>query len=76
MGGLSDVMSPEMIPALSVQMASAKVTNQVGTAILAKTLDTAEAGGAALVDMMKSSMERSVNPSVGGRQQWTATALR
>lgn len=63
--GISE-MSPDMIPALSIQMASAKVNNQVGTAILAKTLDTAKAGGDAMIDMMRSSMERSVNPAVGG----------
>lgn len=55
-------ISPEMIPALSVQMASAKVQSQAGTAMLAKTLDTAKTGGDSLVKMM----ERSVNPSVGG----------
>lgn len=63
--GISE-MSVDMIPSLATAMSSAKVANQVSTAMLAKTLDVTEQGGAALIDMMRSSMERSVNPSVGG----------
>ena len=59
-------MSPEAIPAMSVMMSQAKVSNQVSTAMLSKTLDVSEQGGQALIQMMRSSMERSVNPSVGG----------
>ena len=51
-------MSPDAIPALSVMM--------VSTSMLKKTLDVSEQGGQALIDMMRSSMELSVNPAVGG----------
>ncbi len=58
-------MSPDAIPALSVAMSSAKVSNAVSPSMLKKTLDVSEQGGQALIDMMRSSMERSVNPAVG-----------
>ncbi len=58
-------MSPDAIPSLSVAMSSAKVSNAVSTSMLKKTLDVSEQGGQALIDMMRSSMERSVNPAVG-----------
>ena len=59
-------MSPDAIPALSVMISSAKVSNEVSTSMLGKTLDVSEQGGEALIQMMRSSMELSVNPSVGG----------
>ena len=59
-------MSPDAIPALSVMMASSKVSNEVSASMLKKTLDVSEQGGEALIQMMRSSMELSVNPSVGG----------
>lgn len=59
-------MSPESIPALSVMMSSAKVSNEVSASMLKKTLDVSEQGGTAMVQMMRNSMELSVNPSVGG----------
>ncbi|MCR5685555.1 MAG: YjfB family protein [Lachnospiraceae bacterium] len=59
-------MSPEAIPALSVMMSQAKVSNQASVGMLKKTLDVSEQGGQALIQMMRSSMELSVNPSVGG----------
>ncbi len=59
-------MSPESIPALSVMMSSAKVSNEVSTSMLKKTLDVSEQGSEALLQMMRSSMELSVNPAVGG----------
>ena len=59
-------MSPESIPALSVMMSQSKVSNEVSTSMLKKTLDVSEQGGEALIQMMRSSMELSVNPSVGG----------
>ncbi len=58
-------MSPEMIPALSTIMANNKVQTQAGELVFAKVLDTNESSGQALIDMMRSTMERSVNPSVG-----------
>ena len=59
-------MDPYSIPDLSVAMSAAKVQNQVAESVMAKTLDVTEQGGQALIDMMRSSMERSVNPAVGG----------
>lgn len=53
------------IPGLSMSLASSQVLNQVGTAMLSKSLDTAEALGDGMVQMMDRSMELSVNPSVG-----------
>lgn len=53
------------IPALSVELSQTRVLNDVGIAVLAKSLDTLESSGEQMVDMMKSSMELSVNPAVG-----------
>ncbi len=53
------------IPALSMGLAQTKALNEIGTAMLAKSLDNLESTGAQMVDMMKSSMELSVNPAVG-----------
>ncbi len=53
------------IPELSTAMASNQLLNQVGTAMLSKSLDDAESAGASMVQMMDRSMELSVNPSVG-----------
>ncbi len=48
-------------------LSSMKVQSDVGTAMLGKTLDTNEAMGQSLVNMIdRSSMELSVNPNVGG----------
>ncbi len=58
-------MSPEMIPALSTAMSTAKVQTEVGVSVLAKTLDITDAASAAMLDMMRKSMELSVNPAVG-----------
>ncbi|MCR4720901.1 MAG: YjfB family protein [Lachnospiraceae bacterium] len=59
-------MDPYAISDLSVAMSTVKVQNQVAESVLAKTIDITEQGGQALIDMMRSSMERSVNPAVGG----------
>lgn len=59
-------MSPDMIPQLSTIMRTQSVMDKVGSRMLSKTLETNEQIGSAMIDMMKSSMERSVNPSVGG----------
>lgn len=58
-------MSVDMIPVLATGMSTAKVQNEVSTALTAKVLDTAEQSGAALIDMMRRTMELSVNPNVG-----------
>lgn len=54
------------IPDLSMSLAQGQTLSNVGTALLAKSLDNMEASGDQLVDMMQSSMELSVNPAVGG----------
>lgn len=54
------------IAGLSMQMSANRVQSQVGTQVLAKTMDTNEQMGQGLVAMIDSAaMERSVNPAVG-----------
>lgn len=54
------------IAGLSMQMSTNRLQAQVGTQVLAKTMDTNEQLGQGLVAMIDSAaMERSVNPSVG-----------
>lgn len=51
---------------LSVSMAQSQLMTDVSTAILAKSMDTAEQTGAQVVDMIeRSSMENSVTPNLG-----------
>lgn len=55
------------IAGLSMGMAQSRLMNDVGVAVLAKSLDTAQSTGAMLTDLIDSAaMERSVNPDVGG----------
>ena len=54
------------IPELSMSLAQTQTMNNMGIALLSKSLDTMESSGAQMVDMMRSSMELSVNPAVGG----------
>lgn len=54
------------IPELSMSLAQTQTMNSVGVALLSKSLDMMESTGDQMVDMMKSSMELSVNPAVGG----------
>jgi hypothetical protein len=60
-----EVMSMN-IPEISMSLAQSRTLNDVGVALLSKSLDMMESNGATMVDMMKSSMELSVNPSIGG----------
>ncbi|NLL76641.1 MAG: putative motility protein [Clostridiales bacterium] len=53
------------IPALSMALTQAQTMSGVSIAVLSKSLDNMETGGNAMVDMMKSSMELSVNPAIG-----------
>lgn len=56
------------IAGLSMDLANVSTMSKVGTAVLSKTLDTNEALGAGLVEMIDAAaMERSVNPAVGGQ---------
>ncbi len=54
------------IPEVSMSLAQTQTMNNVGVAVLSKSLDAMESTGAQMVDMMRSSMELSVNPAVGG----------
>lgn len=54
------------IAGLSTQMSTNALQSKVSTAVLSKTMDTNEALGAGLVQMMDAAaMEQSVNPNVG-----------
>lgn len=53
------------IPQLSTAMSTANLQSDFGVAMLSKNLDNSQQQGASLVGMMNSSMELSVNPSVG-----------
>ena len=53
------------IPSLSMGLAQSRTLNEVGTAMLARSLDNLESTGAQMVNMMTTSMELSVNPAVG-----------
>ena len=47
-------------------MSQASVMNNIGTAVLAKSLDNMKQSGEGMIDMMnRSTMERSVNPNLG-----------
>ena len=54
------------IPEISMSLAQTRTLDDVGVALLSKSLDMMESAGTQMVDMMKSSMELSVNPAVGG----------
>ncbi|MDD6797901.1 MAG: YjfB family protein [Bacteroides sp.] len=49
------------IPALSVSLSSIQTNNDIGVAVLAKSLDMMDVQG----DSLKKMMELSVNPNVG-----------
>ena len=57
------------IEALSMSLAQNRLMENVGIAMLAKTLDTGESMGSELVaaidEQMRSAMELSVNPNIG-----------
>lgn len=54
------------IAGLSMSMASTNLQTKVGTAVLGKAMDTNEALGQGIVQMIDStSMERSVTPELG-----------
>ncbi|MCR4758042.1 MAG: YjfB family protein [Butyrivibrio sp.] len=53
------------IPAVSMALSQNRIMNDFGVAMLAKQLDTMESAGEALVSVMDSAAELSVNPNVG-----------
>ena len=54
------------IPQVSTALANVQINDQIGVAILSKAMESSEAEGASLINMMDRSMELSVNPYVGG----------
>ncbi len=55
------------IAGLAMDMKAVSTMSKVSTAVLSKALDTNEALGEGLVQMLDAAaMERSVNPAVGG----------
>lgn len=60
------------IAGLSMSLSQIKTQNDVGMAVLDKTLDMNDSMGASLINMMdRSMMEQSVNPNVGSRFDMT-----
>ena len=53
------------IPELSTALSNVQAANQVSVAVLDKALESAEATGAGILNMMDRSMELSVNPNIG-----------
>lgn len=53
------------IPELSTALANIQLADQVSIAVLDKAMETSEASGASLIQMMDRSMELSVNPHIG-----------
>lgn len=59
-----DVMD---IAGLSMGISQAQAITDVGTAMLAKSLDMMETTGAGVINLLeRSAMENSVNPNLGG----------
>ncbi len=55
------------IAGLSMDLSGISTMSKVGTAVLSQAMDTNEALGQGLVEMIDAAaMERSVNPAVGG----------
>ena len=55
------------IAGLSTSLSTVSLQGKVGVAVMSKMMDTNEALGEGLVQMIDAAaMERSVNPSVGG----------
>ncbi len=57
---------PMDIPALSMALSQNKILNDVGVAMLSKSLDTMQDTGEAIVASIDSIPETSVNPDIGG----------
>lgn len=54
------------IAGVSTALSNASLNSKIGTAVLAKALDTEEALGNGIVEMIDAAaMERSVNPHIG-----------
>lgn len=53
------------IAGLSTALANVKLQSQVSVAVLDKAMDTSQALGSGMVEMIDAAMELSVNPNVG-----------
>lgn len=54
------------IAGVSTALSNVSLQSKIGTAVLSKAMDTNEALGAGLIEMIDAAaMERSVNPAVG-----------
>lgn len=54
------------IAGVSTALSNVSLNSKIGTAVLAKALDTEEALGSGIVEMIDAAaMERSVNPHIG-----------
>lgn len=54
------------IPELSMALSQTQTLNAIGTAVLSKTLDTAQTQGDMMTELIDSAaMELSVNPDIG-----------
>ncbi|MCR5094706.1 MAG: YjfB family protein [Lachnospiraceae bacterium] len=53
------------IPQLSMDLSMNRVQRDIGVAMLDMSLENASSQGDALIDVMRSSMELSVNPDIG-----------
>ena len=53
------------IPALSMALSQNKILNDVGVAVLSKSLDNMQDAGAAIVASIDAVPEVSVNPNIG-----------
>lgn len=55
------------IAGMSMGISNARATTEIGTAMLAKSLDMMETVGAGVINLIeRSAMENSVNPGIGG----------
>ena len=61
-----EVMPVIDIPQLSMDMSMGQLQRNFGMAMLDMSLENAKSQGGALEDLMRSAMELSVNPNIGG----------
>ncbi len=60
------------ISGISMALSQIKTNTELGTQLLSKAMDTNEMMGEGIVKMIdKASMERSVNPAVGGNVDYS-----
>ena len=60
------------ISGISMALSQIKTNTELGTKLLSKAMDTNEMMGEGIIKMIdKASMERSVNPAVGGNVDYS-----